>query len=318
MNDLQQRRHLLKAIGLGGLTFPLSSVAHAAMAGTSPEKQLASAHTVKPLWPDWSKGHGWADNKTPASAKDLPSPTLSVYENVKPENAKPVAVLVLPGGAYARHAAHEGPVVAQWLNENGHVAAVVNYRVAPHGHPYPLVDARRALRMFRLQLRSMPSIKKVVVLGFSAGGHLCSCLATLGHLALPVGDDLAYVSGIPDAVALGYPVISMMVEPHLGSMKNLLGPAFGPEPSPEVLKQFSTDLQVTSFSPPAFLFHTATDAGVPVSHSMSYAAACYQNRVPAELHVFPEGRHGLGLAKDHPVVKQWPALLLTWLEQLGK
>ena len=221
------------------------------------------------------------------------------------------AVLVLPGGGYERQAAHEAEPVAAWLADLGIHAFVLRYRVAPHRHPAPLEDAKEAMLHIRSGAHGLTvDGARVGVLGFSAGGHLAATLST----AAATGDARLDVSAaVPDLSVLCYPVVSLTHEVHQGSVDNLLGRA----PSSDLLAALSADGRVTEATPPAFLWHTADDAAVPVSHSLRYAGALMAAAVPAELHVFPQGRHGLGLAQGEPGTEQWPALCAAWLERAG-
>jgi len=109
---------------------------------------------------------------------------------------------------------------------------------------------------------------------------------------------------------LGYPVISLVDDfAHKGSAKSLLGQ----DPDQTMLKKLSNNHQVTDNNPPAFLFHTADDLGVPVENSISFAQACIRNRVPVELHVYQKGDHGVGMALEDPALKSWSGLLMDWL-----
>ena len=221
------------------------------------------------------------------------------------------AVLVLPGGGYARQAPHESEPVADWLAGLGIHAFVLRYRVAPSRHPGPLEDAKEAMLQIRGGAHG-PAIDpaRVGVLGFSAGGHLAATLST----AAATGDPrLDVAEAVPDLSVLCYPVVSLTHEVHQGSVDNLLGHA----PPSDLLAALSADGQVTASTPPAFLWHTADDAAVPVSHSLRYAGALMAAGVPAELHVFPSGRHGLGLAGGEPGVRQWPPLCADWLVRAG-
>ncbi len=210
------------------------------------------------------------------------------------------AVLVLPGGGYRRTAAHEAEPVGAWLAGLGLHAVVLHYRVAPHRHPAPLDDARRALDWLRGGGHG-PDVDpgRVGVLGFSAGGHLA---ATLANQSSP-----------PDLSILAYPVISLVDEPHEGSVDALLGPGA----SPERRAAHSADRTVSAATPPAFVWHTADDAAVPVGHSLRYAAALAAAGVPVELHVFPRGPHGVGLATDRPALAGWTDLCERWLGSQG-
>ena len=210
------------------------------------------------------------------------------------------AMLVLPGGGYVGHAAHEAEPVAAWLAGLGIHAVVLRYRVAPHRHPAPLDDAREALAWLRGGAHGLDvDPARVGVLGFSAGGHLA---ASLANETRP-----------PDLTVLAYPVISFVDEPHEGSVEALLGP----DADAARRSAHSADRHVSAGTPPAFVWHTADDAAVPVSHALRYVAALASAGVPVELHVFPSGRHGLGLAPDLPDVARWTGLCERWLGSHG-
>lgn len=221
------------------------------------------------------------------------------------------AVLVLPGGGYARQADHEAEPVAAWLAGLGIHAYVLRYRVAPHRHPEPLEDAKGAmLRIRDGALGLAVDGTRVGVLGFSAGGHLAATLSTAAAAGSATLDVRATV---PDLTVLCYPVVSCLDDPHQGSVDNLLGAS----PSGDLLRALSAELHVTAATPPAFVWHTADDEAVPVHHSLAYAGSLARAGVPAELHVFPHGRHGLGLAREVPGPDQWTALCAAWLDRMG-
>lgn len=221
------------------------------------------------------------------------------------------AMLVLPGGGYARQAGHEAEPVAAWLAGLGIHAYVLRYRVAPDRHPAPLEDAKEAmLRIRDGGLGLSVDSTRVGVLGFSAGGHLAATLST----AAATGNSLLDVqAAVPDLAVLCYPVVSCLDDPHQGSVDNLLGGS----PSGDLLRALSADLQVTAATPPAFVWHTADDAAVSVHHSLAYTGSLARAGVPAELHVFPHGSHGLGLAREVPGPDQWTALCAAWLDRMG-
>jgi acetyl esterase/lipase len=239
------------------------------------------------------------------------------------------AVVVCPGGGYGGLAAHEGFPIAEWLNEAGIGAFVLRYRHSPHRHPVPTMDAQRAIRLVRARAKEW-NVKPnhVGILGFSAGGHLAATAATRfaagrapalrSSAASPGGEESAKdpverQSCRPDAAILCYPVITFAGGWNKGTRTNLLGR----RPPGGLLCSLSSELQVTPRTPPAFLWHTADDAMVRVENSLLFAGALSRNKVPFELHVFPHGAHGLGLARDNPVVGQWPALCAKWLIGLG-
>lgn len=226
------------------------------------------------------------------------------------------AVLVCPGGGYVMRAPHEAEPIARRFNAGGFHAFVVHYRVAPHRHPAPLLDASRALRLIRAhadEWRVDPA--RIAVCGFSAGGHLTASLGVhYGMDALNVGDDFDALSARPDALILAYPVITAGEFAHRGCFETLLGP----EATPELLRLMSLELQVTPETPPTFLWHTAEDGGVPVENSLLFAAALHKHNVPFELHVYPYGQHGVGLSPEDPHVATWADLCCEWLRETFK
>ncbi len=253
-------------------------------------------------------------------------------------NAPAPAVLICPGGAYQNLADHEGPHVAEWLNRHGFAAAVLRYRRNPHRHPGPIHDAQRALRMMRRNAESWGiNPNAIAVLGFSAGGHLASTLA-VGHERYgdvpdgTVSDDAIAadgqdgISARPDAAVLCYPVIDLVEDDitHRGARQNLLGmPA--DHADPQTFQSLKHDLSaqhhLTPNTPPCFLWHTADDPAVPVANSLRFAEACATATVPVELHVYPHGVHGLGLADQADLtanaapVSAWPDLCLDFLRR---
>jgi acetyl esterase/lipase len=258
------------------------------------------------LWPEGApdaKGNEIADK-----------PWLDCYP-LRGESPAP-AVVVCPGGGYGMRADHEGKPVADWLNTLGIAAFVCHYRVAPYKHPVPMLDAKRALRTVRANATEWnvdPS--RVGILGFSAGGHLSATAGTQFDPGdLTASDPIERQSSRPDLMVLCYPVITFTEYRHHGSMTNLIG-----EDAPEELRYFlSAEKQVTERTPPAFLWHTADDSGVPVQNSLLMADALSRNNVPFALHVFQAGRHGLGLAQgENPDVAQWTTLCAGWLKAQG-
>lgn len=260
--------------------------------------------TKIPLWPD----------APPASnADDDFQPWLETY--LIESDAPRGAVLVCPGGGYSHRAPHEAAPVAQRFNQAGLHAFVVQYRVAPHRHPAPLLDAARALRLIRHNAAEWGlNPDHIAILGFSAGGHLAASLGV--HHADPIintGDALDAVSARPDGLILCYPVISSQYFAHVGSFKNLLGE----DASPDARRHMSLELQVDAATPPAFLWHTTDDTGVPVENSLLFAQALHRFNTPFELHIYPHGKHGLGLSPEDPHVATWSALCAQWLLDMG-
>lgn len=242
----------------------------------------------------------------------LDVPTLTPFPAPK-ETTTGAAILVLPGGGYARLSdIKEGSDVGKWLNSLGISAFVLKYRLGPrYNQPNPLLDAARAMRIVRSRANEWNvDANRIGILGFSAGGHLASTLGTHFDAGKPDSkDDIERVSSRPDLMVLIYPVITMGELTHAGSKKNLLGE----NPTPELIKQYSNELQVTKETPPTFLVHTMTDAGVPVENSMMFASALRKAGVPFEFHLYEQGPHGFGLAPTNPILASWAGRCADWL-----
>jgi acetyl esterase/lipase len=212
---------------------------------------------------------------------------------------------------------HEGRQVANWLNAMGISAFVLKYRLGPrYHHPIELGDAQRALRTVRARAAEF-GVKpdRIGMMGFSAGGHLTSTAETHFDSGNPNAADLIdRVSSRPDFVVLGYPVISFTAPyTHRGSAQNLLGDS----PDPKLLEDLSNELHVNSQTPPTFLFSTSEDTTVPAENSVAFYLALHKAQVPAELHIFQRGPHGVGLDLGDPALGEWPKLLINWLRGLG-
>lgn len=255
----------------------------------------------------------WEGHPPASAPADDFRPWLDLY--LLPGPAVRGAVLVCPGGGYGGRAPHEQAPIAERYNAAGFHAFVLQYRVAPHRHPAPLLDASRAVRLIRSEAAAWHvDPDHIAVCGFSAGGHLTASLGVHFELnALNTGDTLDRVSCRPDALILAYPVISASTFGHRGSLRNLLGP----DPDPELLALMSLETQVTAETSPAFIWHTAADEAVPVENSLAFAGALSRAGVPFELHIYPEGRHGLGLAEEDAHVATWTDLSVAWLRERG-
>jgi acetyl esterase/lipase len=178
------------------------------------------------------------------------------------------------------------------------------------------MDGQRAVRLVRSRAKEWKIDRsRIGVMGFSAGGHLASTLATHFDGGKTDSDDaIERASSRPDFLILCYPVISMTAEyAHKGSVANLLGKS----PDPKLLHDLSNDTQVTSETPPTFIFQTSEDTGVPAENCVSFYLALHKAGVPIEMHIFQSGKHGLGLAKDVPGTSKWPELCHEWLKVRG-
>ena len=261
------------------------------------------------LWPPGAPG---AVGET-----DVDRPSLALWPAPQ-DKATGAAVVVCPGGGYGHLAmGHEGVDVARWLNSLGVSAYVLKYRLAPrYRHPAPLADAQRAVRTVRANAKEWDvDPARIGILGFSAGGHLASTVATHFDAGRSdSADPIDRISCRPDFAVLVYPVISFTApHTHKGSRKNLLGD----NPDPQLVQNLSNETQVTAQTPPTFLMHTSGDTAVPPENSVAFYLALRKAGVPAEMHIYEQGRHGLGLAPADPAVSTWPARCADWLRVRG-
>ena len=244
-------------------------------------------------------------------------PTITVYLP-RTMAANTPAIIVCPGGSYLRLASnHEGRQVANYLNSLGLAAFVLRYRLGPkYHHPIELGDAQRAIRLLRSHAGEWHlDAARIGIMGFSAGGHLAVSASTHFDAGKRDATDVVdRASSRPDVAILGYPVVSL-IEPwtHAGSRTALLGE----NPDPQLAASLSGERAVTKDTPPTFLFHTTEDATVPVENSVQYYLALRRAGVPAELHVFERGPHGVGLANSDPALSEWSKLLANWLRVRG-
>ncbi|MCX8107467.1 MAG: alpha/beta hydrolase [Verrucomicrobiae bacterium] len=262
------------------------------------------------LWPDGAPGA--------LGAQDQDKPTLTPYLPESGSIPRP-AVVICPGGAYAGLAQHEGRDYALWLNSHGIAGFVLKYRLGAHGyrHPAMLQDAARAVRLVRAKSSEWGvDPDRVGIMGSSAGGHLASTLLTHFDKGDPdASDQVERYSSRPDIGILCYPVITMGKYTHEGSRRNLLGD----NPSSELVRLLSNELQVTSQTPPCFIWHTYEDEGVPIENSLEFAAALRRAGVPFDLHIYEKGRHGIGLADRPPFTNPhpWAEDCLFWMKSRG-
>jgi acetyl esterase/lipase len=263
------------------------------------------------LWP------GTAPEAKGATCNDIPA--LTIFEPQE-GHANGSAVIVLPGGGYSHLAGTlEGREVADWFTARGFRAFILSYRLASHGYllPVPLLDARRAIQIVRARaLDYHINPDRIVVIGFSAGGHLAALAGTKFTPGDPnAADPIARTSSRPDYLVLGYPWIGAVTsDTSHGSYCKI----FNLMDQCEVLRTaFSPDLLVTKDTPPTFIYHTFNDETVPVEQSLRFYNALVKAGVPSELHIFANGTHGSGLGKGDAALDQWPNLLENWLRAQG-
>jgi acetyl esterase/lipase len=270
----------------------------------------AQMQTAIPLWPDGAPGAlGKTTNDIPTLTPYLPDPAI----------ATGAAMVICPGGGYQHLAPHEGNDYALWLNQHGVTCFVLRYRLGSNGYHYPaeFQDGTRAMRWVRAHAAEYKiDPKRIGLMGSSAGGHLTSMVLTHNDAGdAKAKDPVERESSRPDLGILCYAVISMGEYAHGGSKTNLLGP----KPSKKMIKYLSSELQVTTNTPPCFLWSTYQDKTVPVENTLMFAEALRKNHVPFALHIYENGHHGLGLADKPPFAHPhpWSDDCLFWLKENG-
>lgn len=246
-------------------------------------------------------------------------PTLTIFPP-QPGHGNGSAVVVLPGGAYLGLAANlEGRQVADWFTARGFTAFVLQYRLSSNGYllPVPLLDARRAVQLVRSRAPEYHiDGNRIVMIGFSAGGHLAALAGVQPVQGDPnASDPVERVSSRPNFLVLGYPWIGAISSDtsHLSYCKLF----HVMDRCEELRKAYSPDLFVTKDTPPTFWWHTFDDQTVPVEQGLRFYEALVKAGVPSEAHIFYHGPHGTGLGTGDPSLDQWPVLLETWLRRQG-
>jgi acetyl esterase/lipase len=240
--------------------------------------------------------------------------TPLTFHPPRPDAPRPAAgapaVIVMPGGRYERLAQHEGKPVAEWLARLGFGAWVLEYPVGPRDvHPVPLDSARTAMRRARAEAPRLGiDPARIGVLGFSAGGHLAA------HLA--AGPDTADDER-PAFAVLCYAATSWHSFWPAADDASDDDPLIGPGSTAEKRRAVSIELIAVPQAPPTFVWHCADDDLVDVGHALSLTRRLASMRVPVELHVFPTGGHGLGLAEGSAPAGAWTSLCAEWLRRVA-
>lgn len=242
-----------------------------------------------------------------------------VYPEYQRLSKRPL-VIVCPGGGYGHLSPREGEAVALKLNSLGFAVVVLKYSLVPSEYPCQLYELAYTVDMARKNADEWHIYKdKIIVAGFSAGGHVAASLGTMWNSELIKGFGLDSEAVRPDGMLLSYPVITSGEFAHRGSFTNLLGTQYD-----KLVDEVSLENKVTKDTVPAFIWHTFSDGSVPVENSLMFARALRENGVKFELHIFPNGAHGLGLATEETNLKDgsklqpecaiWPDLFKTWYE----
>jgi len=264
-----------------------------------------------PLWPEGAPGALGSEPKDTPTLTPFIAPT---------DTATGAALVICPGGGYGRLADHEGAGYARFFNEHGITCFVLKYRLGSDGYRHPAMwqDASRAVRLVRSRAPEWKlDPNRIGIIGSSAGGHLTSTVVTHFDAGTPdAADPVERCSSRPDLGILCYPVITMGTDTHAGSRRNLLGD----DPSPELVEFLSNETQVSSNTPPCFIWHTVEDRTVKVENSQMFAAALRAHGVPFELHLYERGPHGIGLheRRDAPETRHpWTVECVRWLQERG-
>ncbi len=240
------------------------------------------------------------------------------YFRVATDNTKRPCVIICPGGSYAILAAgHEGSDLAKYFNSIGVNAIVLKYRIPNAENQIdksiaPLQDAQQAILLARTNAGSWGiDENKIGIMGFSAGGHLASSLAT--HYSDVKIENPRKISLRPDFQILIYPVISFGPEGHEGSRINLMGNA-NDDKTQKAIHYFSSEKQITKDTPPAFLVHSKDDDAVPVANATHYYDNLIAHKVPAEIYLYEKGGHGYGMKNPTSEIL-WTSVMKTWMQK---
>ena len=282
---------------------------------------------VIPLWPEGvppavradapaAKGPIGDEKVHDGRISNVSVPALTVYAPAV-DRPNGTAMIVCPGGGYGFLSNdREGIQYATWLSHLGITAFILKSRLMEYGHPAPLQDVLRAVRLVRSRAAEFKiNPARLGVIGSSAGGHLAASAGTLfDHPDGKTGAALDAVSARPDFLILLYPVISMADGvAHEGSRHNLLGD----HRTPEMLALASLEKQVTAATPPTLLIHTQEDTSVPAENSVRFFQALTRAKVPAELYIFEHGTHGMGMKAEFGTASDWPKRAEEWLRARG-
>lgn len=303
----------------GAAPTPSLQAPQAAPAGLGHWPQPGTRGEVIPLWPEGVPAqikNGGPEVLLDGRISNVHEPTITLFR-APASPATRTAVIVCPGGGYTRLAIEkEGRETAEWLNSVGVSAFVLRYRLKEYGHPAPLRDVLRSVRLVRARAAEWGvAPDRIGVLGFSAGGHVAASAGTMfddpdGRM----GAALDATSARPDFLVLVYPVIRLTgIDAHSGSAAALLGTSA----SAEMRERYSADARVTARTPPTFLVHGGTDTSVSPQNSLLFYEALRRAGVPAELHLFETGPHGVGLQPGFGAISDWPKRCAEWLSGRG-
>jgi acetyl esterase/lipase len=324
---------LILALIASSLAGPATHAQLANCATPGTDNNFLGIQTIR-LWPgtppgDKSPGVGTSPPTRGEPCADAPA--LTIF-SPREGTGNGSAVIIFPGGAYLHLAGDlEGREVADWFTARGFHAFILSYRLSSNGYllPVPLLDARRAIQTVRARATDYHiNPNRIVVIGFSAGGHLAALAATQFVPGSPDAEDpIDRASSRPDYLVLGYPWLDAITRDttFLSYCKelNLLGnnpgdkPVGEPDQCDSLRAKYDPILFVTKDTPPTFIYQTFADKTVSPAATVDFYQALLKAGVPSELHVFVNGAHGSGLGKGDPALDQWPNLLENWLRAQG-
>lgn len=249
---------------------------------------------------------------------------LDSYPQVQGERKRPF-VIICPGGGYDHHSPREGEAIAIKMNNFGFNCCVLRYSLTPNAFPCQVYEAAYTINYVKQHAKEWcVDTNKIIIAGFSAGSHVSASLGTMWNedILKDFAKDVLHVDYTtlrPDGMLLGYPVLTSGEYAHRGSFKSLLGKDYD-----KYLEYCSLEKRVDEQTPSAFIWHTFEDGSVPVENSLIFAGAMRKKNVPFELHIFPKGGHGLGLAtketdvadgsRYQPECACWADMFKNWVE----
>lgn len=254
----------------------------------------------------------WPKGETPGYRADDPYPEPSLVFFPAPGAKKRGCVLVMAGGSYTSKAAHEGIAVAKQLNQAGIHAAVLDYRLTPYEKEWITLDAKRALRYLKYHEDQFGiDGNHLAVLGFSAGGNLAGMCCFQADDGDPqAGDPIDRLPARPSAAVLCYPAFHFVE-------------AYEQDDEFNLLSYFDIRREDCHYAPPTFLWQSFEDTLIPYANNIELVRVLRDKEVPVELHIFPHGPHGQGLATfestqdENFLTSAWVALCMRWLHQYG-
>lgn len=248
---------------------------------------------------------------------------LDNSEEVNPERIRPV-IIICPGGGYEMTSDREAEAIAVKFLAAGYHAVVLRYSVYPALYPTALLQLAKTVAFLREHAKKYHiDTDKIIIQGSSAGGHLAASYGVFWRKKAFLSEILQVKKELlcPNGLLLSYPVITSGEKAHEGSFVHLLGDNLD-----KMRKEMSLEYQVSADTPPTFLWHTAADDTVPVENSLLFFQALHAYNIPVEMHIYPVGGHGLGLANKEtallngygiqPECQSWVSLAIDWISHL--